>query len=191
MIAGDPELSIPHVENQTRLFESYLDAFANNRNAFTLIDAKYNSLHNLNPVWQNHGRPPHLFNLLAELGIPVIHLVRNDILAAYVSTMVSNDLKLYVTRADDFRLKKTWTINIVTLIRYLKELNYDRDRMRNWLKMSVTIPWIEFEYESLINSQGNFSRKILEQIGDIFGNSGRASSAGDDEKDHQAAPIGS
>ena len=168
MIAKDPTLSIPHIDHQNHILDSYLETFSSKGDKFTLFDVKYNSLHSMNPIWQNHGLRPHLITYLAQKRIPVIHLIRKDSLAAYISTVISNDTKMYVTRFDTVSEGKKWSVNPLQLIRYLRELKFDIQRTQNWLNLSVNIKWTELTFESLLNDQGNFSRQILGPLEELL-----------------------
>lgn len=161
MIAKDPLLSIPYKQHQNKLFNSYLEKFANSPDEFSLIDVKYNSLHNLNCLWQNPSVRPHLFTFLSENQIPVIHLIRQDVLASYVSSLVANDLNIYVTRSDDFPEPKQWTVDTSELINYVRNVTNSVSRTRGWLSHLTRIPSIELNFEELINDNGEICRDVL------------------------------
>lgn len=163
MIAHQPKLSIPHSKHQDRIFASFLKTYAASERVHTLLDVKYNSLHSLNTIWQTHSNRPHLFNYLAARKIPVIHLIRCDILATFVSTIISREMQLFVS-PNDIQLRKTWALDTAQLIHFIKTWHLNVSRTRNWLNNCLDIPCLELEYENLLNEQGDFRGSVLRQL---------------------------
>lgn len=164
MIARDPELSIPNQENQEKMFESFLSVYANDERAFSLIDVKYNSFHNLNSMFHDHAIRPNILDLIAKKDYPVIHLIRKDWIAGFVSLQVARDRNVFVDKTDGRECNRTINISVSHLINYLKKLELEVRRTRNWFNAEKPIRWIELEFESLIDGKGEFSFTVANQI---------------------------
>ncbi len=164
MIARDPELSIPTLKNQEKLFESFLSVYAGDERAFSLIDVKYNSFHNLNSMFHDHAVRPNILDLIAEKDCPVIHLVRKDSIAAYVSLRVARNRKVFVDKTDVRECNQKIKVPVPHLINYLRDLDIEVRRTRNWFNAEKPIRWMELEFESIIDGKGEFSFTVANQI---------------------------
>ncbi|MEO0561306.1 MAG: hypothetical protein AAF125_04295 [Chloroflexota bacterium] len=85
-LQANPNKMIGDYHVHVEVFDAY-HAFlvSKARNSRVLVDAKYNVLHNHNHAWQNPLEAPVIFNMLAERDIPVVHLIRRDLLDCYLS----------------------------------------------------------------------------------------------------------
>ena len=168
MIARDPELSIPLPEHQEAIFDSFLATYATQK-AFTLIDVKYNSIHNLNSVFQNHATQPMILRLIAKKDLPVIHLVRNDSVASYVSQKIADQRQVYVETGHQSDTSLEISICPTQLMHYMKMLEMEQHRTRIWLRAKKKIRWMELEFESLLNEDGQFSEGIIKRLKFLLG----------------------
>lgn len=81
-----PQLVYPSDFNQCNLWTLYVERMATLSGNDTLVfDVKYNSLHHLNAVWQEHFHLPHLLKLLMERKTPIIHIIRKGVFEQAVS----------------------------------------------------------------------------------------------------------
>lgn len=166
LVQEDPSLLLPTEENQAKVlslfFESLKETLVSKK--FFLIDIKYNSVHHLNPIWHNPIDIPHIFSILAEQEVPVIHLVRTNILETYVSSLVANNLKVWVTQREnlvkDLRLK----VNTKQLLAQLRRRQREIETFRTWFSELNSLHTIELNYESLLNEKSSFSQSVLDEI---------------------------
>jgi LPS sulfotransferase NodH len=85
-----PRLSFPSPRSQRWLWEQFLGHLrAGTSRRFVLVDIKYNSWHHLEPVWHYHGDRPALVDLVNDAGIPVLHIVRQNVFAQACSSKIA------------------------------------------------------------------------------------------------------
>jgi len=86
LIVKNDNLCIPTKENQQLIFNQYFSYLQSNSNLdFHIIDIKYNSWHHFNPIWHNIEEMPYLLRLIKQMELPVIHIVRKNLLNQYIS----------------------------------------------------------------------------------------------------------
>ena len=175
VIESDPEYVMPSESNQTMLWTDYLRYhLANVNTPFALIDVKYNSTHNLNAVWQEPGDPPLLVRWLQRQPLPIIHIVRENLLDGYVSNLLACHLKIWVSDDDRVSQGITFTLDPRNTVAELSRRRREIDLFRDWL---LDTRHIELTYESLTASDANsVPRDTIGQIGRLL------------ETDHQNLP---
>lgn len=96
LLVRSPALVYPSVQNQACIWSSYRDHLHSLAPEATwIIDVKYNSLHNLNPIWHDIFSQPLLIEILQGEHVPILHLVRNDIFAQAISAIRANQLEIW------------------------------------------------------------------------------------------------
>ncbi len=91
-----PALAYPSRANQSAIWHGYRKhLFSLGPETTWVIDVKYNSLHNLNAVWQDLFNAPLLVELLREENAPILHLVRDDLFAQAISALRANQLRTW------------------------------------------------------------------------------------------------
>jgi LPS sulfotransferase NodH len=169
LIINNPDLSIPTEKNQSFIFDSFLKEIIPDNNLFSLIDIKYISVHNLNGIWKETTTVPFLLKLLAEHKIAVIHLVRHNILARYISSLVASKLKKWVLGSGEtIEEDVTVYVDVKTLIKSLRNASEEINLYRRWLSEFKTLNSIEVAYESLIDDNNNFSERVISEISDFL-----------------------
>jgi hypothetical protein len=90
----DPKCVLPH--QRLNLFEEYLKVVpAICGKPHVVLDIKYNSIHHVHTVWQTNVQSPPLFEFIHENKIPVIHLLRKNLLKTVISNMRAKELQQY------------------------------------------------------------------------------------------------
>lgn len=90
MLRLDPDLSLPSVANQTRLFDAYLDHLSSMTDKrWLVLDIKYNSWHHFEHFYAIPGNTPFLLHLLKQRKAGFIHLTRSGSFARYCSEQVA------------------------------------------------------------------------------------------------------
>ena len=167
VIQLDPEYVMPSEPHQTRLWTNFLRyRLANVKTPFALIDVKYNSTHNLNAVWQEPGDPPLLVRWLQRQSLPIIHIVRENLLDGYVSNLLACQLKIWVSDDDRVSQGITFTLDPRNTVTELSRRRREIDLFRDWL---FETQHIELTYESLTASEDNdVPRNTIRQVGRLL-----------------------
>jgi hypothetical protein len=91
MLRREPELAFPTVENQTRIFDAFMNhlgAMAQDRK-WVLLDVKYNSWHHFEHVYSVTGKAPFLLHLLKKNKAAFIHVSRSRTFERYCSEQLA------------------------------------------------------------------------------------------------------
>lgn len=90
MLRLEPELTFPSADNQTRLFNDYLDRLGSMTDKrWILLDIKYNSWYHFEHFYTMPGNAPFLLHLLKQRNAAFIHLTRAGSFARYCSEQVA------------------------------------------------------------------------------------------------------
>ncbi|WP_176556304.1 tetratricopeptide repeat protein [Rubellimicrobium rubrum] len=90
LIAAEPSLSVPTLDNQRRLFQRYCEHIQSvSPSGASILDLKYYSWHHLNTCFVLPHEPPTLIDFVREASWPVVHLVRENLFALYCSLKLS------------------------------------------------------------------------------------------------------
>jgi hypothetical protein len=159
-----PELSIPTRENVQELFTRYLDFLAQHapEEEWRLVDVKYNAVHNFNTVWYSPLERPHLFTLLDQWEIPVIHLVRENIFRCYVSSVFASANNFYLLKDEDRPVLKQVQIVPGEMIAALRQRKREIDWFRKHLRYCKRM--VEVRYEEFSESISAFVREAKPKI---------------------------
>jgi LPS sulfotransferase NodH len=169
LIANNPDLAIPTNKNQSIIFDNFLKKIINSSDLLPIIDIKYNSAHHLNGIWHENHNIPFLLKLLAKHEIPVIHIVRSNILARYISSLVAQKTKKWVAgKGDKMEENVIVYVDISALINNLRNTREEINLYRSWLSKLKSLKSVEIAYESLIDAKGNFSETVLLEISQLL-----------------------
>lgn len=169
LISEQPSLSFPSSENQIKIFNLFLEYINKTSSSCSLIDVKYNSTHNLNPVWHDPTAIPFLFRVLNERNIPVIHLLRENILESYISEIVAQKLNIWITNKEHTTQDTKIKIDTHKMISELKYRQREIETFRTWFSELSTLRTLELKYESLIDENSKFSQEVSDKICDFLG----------------------
>lgn len=136
-IKKNPELSIPSEQNIDFLFDSYINFLENlNPSSYSILDVKYNSTCHFTKFWQSPVRQPYFLSLVKRKSIPVIHLVRTNVLEAYCSGILARRNNKYKRINEELLKFKTTYINprglIFEIKQRLQETNFFRYYLDNY-----------------------------------------------------------
>jgi Stf0 sulphotransferase len=90
-VKSNSSLALPSPSNRIALFSGFLDHVAANLHQKSMgkewffVGVNYNSLHSLNPYWQNFFEVPYLLNIIRWKGYFVVHLIRRNVVEATIS----------------------------------------------------------------------------------------------------------
>jgi len=154
-IQQDPSLAAPDYNQASELFRKYLQQLEAQipDSAIPLLDVKYNSTHQLNPVFCNPLEPPHFFKVVRELKLPLIHLVRENLLARYASAVVAEATKTFVLYENKPPAPPRLQINISDMMRDLERVRSEIEWGRATLKDYGRC--LEISYEAISEDADN------------------------------------
>jgi len=96
LLKEDLNLFFPSPKNQKTIFDKYFHSLKKNATKpYHVVDIKYDSWHHFNPVWHCSEQPPILLNWIMALNIPVIHIIRKNLLYQYISSIVAEKTGKY------------------------------------------------------------------------------------------------
>lgn len=96
-LPADPGRAVPTPENRRLLFTDYLTNLDRLCSApFMLLDVKYGGIANLNPFYHLPDQRPYLFKLFERYEIPVIHLMRRNLLQQHCSRILADETERWV-----------------------------------------------------------------------------------------------
>lgn len=150
----------PTGENIRSHFHRYLDVClewaqdANPDVQTAIMDIKYSHLYNLTPHTVDILGKPYLLSILRAERIPIIHLVRNNVLAQYVSRQLAV-LPGNTGELDRPHVHRSLRIDCRLLMPALRRLQAETQTVQKWL--SGHWPILQMRYEDLLDADGSFS----------------------------------
>jgi hypothetical protein len=131
-----------------------------------VLDIKYNSWHHLQPVWAPIGERPFLVDLMAQSQTPIVHLVREDVLAQALSEVFAFNSGLWhrrIGQAVDLR-EMRFDADVEGLLHRMRASHRGTALMREWLK---TTAHIELRYENTFSDTGGLTDGALSALAAI------------------------
>lgn len=121
-----------------------------------VLDVKYNSWLQLEPVWSFIGERPFLFTLLLEQGAAFVHLVRENVLAQALSEVFAFQSGLWHRRVGHGLETEALSFNadIEGLLTRMRISRRETALMREWLRPT---PHVELRYEEAFEEEGGIS----------------------------------
>lgn len=158
----EPEKILP--QNGKERFARFIDHLCTtvSKDVF-VIDIKYRSMHHFNQAWHGFTQPPYLFQLLAEAGIPVLHLVRRNVLKTYLSGRLAEANKIWHMTSDQSQSVQSIEVDADAIGRRISGLSYEIDIARRNLSGHAGV--LEICYEELFDDQGRFSLDSASELG--------------------------
>lgn len=159
-------LSFPSSENKHYLFNHYFSFLQNESNLpFHIIDIKYNSWHHFNTIWHSVPERPQLLEWLMLNDLPVIHIVRKNLLHQYISIRVANSTGKYHFKSNEnnvqnavIRVKSDHCKNLMTMI------EKESQNLKNLF--SSYSNYHSIFYEEIVNENKFFSKinNLVKQV---------------------------
>ena len=164
----NPDLSIPTIENIKHLFDSYFDFLGNSATTdYCITDIKYNSVSHFVPIWHSPVKQPTLITLAKQNSLPIIHLVRENVLEAYASMLLARKNKQYAKYRDKSLKFTTININPQTIVcelqNRLKEIDFFRSYLDNY-KYSCYIKYSEILEDQSLSKSVKDKIKLLLKV---------------------------
>ena len=159
----DPSWCIPGIERTTVLFDAYLRYLTRLGEAPTLVfDCKYEFLLGaLTPGVREFNERGWLLDELARRGIKIIHLRRRNVLAAYVSSLLTIKNQVWATQ-DMARIRHRSALvpidGLVETLRHRLEQIAHFDRL-----LDADAPLV-IDYEDLFDEQGNLAASAIDRL---------------------------
>ena len=158
------DYSLPTVENVETIFRKYLEYLQGKSKNRFILDIKYNSFCHFTPFWHSPLEPPMLVKLIKKYQIPVIHLIRDNVLETECSTELYRKNWVATLREGEKLKHSTVSIDPNTIINKLNERNQEIDLFKNYFdnyKYVCTINYAEIGKGSLTTQT---RKKIFEKF---------------------------
>jgi len=174
-VAADTDLVVPTEKNQTTLLDGYLKdrirhVHSGKPGAILLADVKYNTTCNNDPIWHSPLEKPYLLEYIRKRKIRVIHLTRDNIFQACLSTRIAVHRQSWVelgeTPADSNQHVDKLHIPRSELVADIDFRSREIEYFRNAFKV-LDISTLELSYESLLEKntgQDRLARSVINRL---------------------------
>ena len=99
-----------------------------------LVDVKYGHLHNFNPGWRSPEQAPFLMRYLESRKMSVVHLCRNDAIAAAISSMVAEKSRKWHRKTTEVeRRPQKIRIPVTNVVHAALAREREKNRVSRWL----------------------------------------------------------
>ncbi len=151
----------------------YLDClagFAGPDHCVQVLDIKYNSLHHANDAWQPPSEPPRALHILGTRKIPVLHLVRMDVVAICFSQFRAEASGVFVAHRTREVEPVRFRCDPKRFLHRLRRTRADRALVEDWLRR-CGIELLEIHYEALFRGPpgSHIDPARLQEIGGFLG----------------------
>lgn len=168
-VAEDPSLTLPTLVNAEALLGGFIRQLsaAAPADRLLLLDIKYNSTHHFNPAWHEPLECPHLLVLLDRHEVPIIHLVRRNVLLTCLSSRIAAEHGVFnVRQQDDFdpgkiHLDPQWVVGTVEA--WQREIDWFSAHLERFERVCTVT------YEQLAASSDGIPRELRSFIGSTAG----------------------
>ena len=173
LIAGDPRAALPsHAMGNFAKYLEWCAELARRRRPATrtlVMDVKYDQSHLLCEPWWSVGALPKIFFLIRERGWKVIDIHRRNIAGLVVSNQIAIKTKVYhSTNLEPGAVQEAKVhINPQRLERELVATQNSYRRIA--AHFGEYRKYLGVFYEDMFDSDGCFSRSLLERLSDFFG----------------------
>lgn len=164
-------LIVPSIENNAKLFEAYLKYMESlslkNDPEYIMFDCKYNFLlGTLVPGEFNYHSLPFLLMQFKSQNVKMIHLIRQNLLETYVSSLLSVANQVWATTSLDRIKHRSTVVNTEDLVALLhrrkSEQNYFVSLLQNHGVLLV-------KYEGLIDKDNYVNNTVMQEISNHIG----------------------
>ncbi len=162
-----PELSFPSRQNQSAIFDSFLEYMASSAQSDRhLLDVKYSSWHHLNWYWTRPLQRPFLLQHVMKRRLPIVHLKRDNLFALYCSHRLAEETNLWRTTGKGIeQSRQPLTIDVAHCRQRLEESRATTQLFDEWLG---NYPRYEMKYEELLAGD-KFSETVVQAFTQIYG----------------------
>jgi LPS sulfotransferase NodH len=165
LILDNIDYSIPSNDIQSSICELYFKFLRSKTKAkFFIVDFKYNSWHHLNTIWNSPSQEPFLMKYILSKGFPIIHIIRRNKFAQFVSIK-------YATKLNKFHFYNEYNSNKENVkidIDYKECINFiersinDSILFQRWLNDYNRV--LTFYYEEMFNDIGEYNDIFVEKL---------------------------
>lgn len=134
-----------------------------------LVDVKYNSLHHIDPFWNDILSEPYLLRVIRERELKVVHLIRDNYLANYASSLLARK-NFNWSAFESKRQHTTIEIDTSTLVNEISKREREIEYIQDFFKLSSH--YTEIRYEDILDNEGSFNVDTQEKIMSFLGLSG-------------------
>lgn len=159
------DLSYPSIENSREILTEYLK-FVGGRvsSNCALLDIKYDCWHHLNSYWSMPPQRPGLVQLVWELELPVVHVIRENLFATYCSIAFAMESGVWHRIEDAKQPSGKVSINPQTCEFRMAAIEHNRDWFRG--TFSGYERYFEVNYDELFDGN-RLSAKVLDLFSEI------------------------
>ena len=162
----DPTLTFPSKENQTKLFQGYMEYIVDHfGKQGIIIDIKYTSMHHLDTYWLYPNNIPFLLDLIRRTEIPVVHVLRENLFAQYCSYQLAVKNDCWHRRPGEGQNAGMLTLDVNDAESYMNVMRSWSTRVQSWLIDYK--PYYVLKYEDIFEDDF-LSKEVIQIFGDMF-----------------------
>lgn len=160
-----PDYLLRKPSSVERVFKSYVNFLRENYadQKLLIIDIKLDQLGLFNSFQHYPLQRPKLFDLIRENNYAIIHLMRSNLVEAYLSNAVAARRNSWVVFQEENIPREKVTLNIKNIIPDLEERLEEMHKCRAWLASSGTT-MLDVEYQNILNAEGQLSGEIIDWV---------------------------
>jgi LPS sulfotransferase NodH len=170
MFSSFPDLAYPSRKNQQALWTHFLTAVeSRDPGKLHVLDVKYNSVHHLDPLYHSPFDSPLLLQLLKAQQIPIIHIVRHNLVAQAISLLIAqrtgrwHKLRAWQPAEPPSPIAIEPRVLLDTIERAGRELKHFEAVLRHHPRL------LPLTYETLYNAKGDLDPDEAKRINDFLG----------------------
>ncbi|MGA8261006.1 MAG: hypothetical protein WB783_12395 [Arenicellales bacterium] len=142
------ELALP--EYRTVLINDYFDMLEAETRPPTpvqVIGVKYNSLHHADGYWRAPSDPPDMLKVFRNRGMPIIHVIREDLVATAYSELRAQSSQTYITRVPRVVEPHRFRVEPADFLHRLRRIRDDRSMVERWLaRTGLKVLVLQYEH---------------------------------------------
>lgn len=164
-VTADTRNCLPnaHDENIATFFEKLCRGASSDN---IIIDVKYNASHFLNGYWHGVYACPKLIEYSKAVNVPIIHLVRRNHLAVYVSGLIAELNAVWHTSDSNRISRRAVEVNVDDVKHYLHVASREDAIFTEFLAGYDRL--LTIEYSQMFDQAGALASNVVEQIADLF-----------------------
>lgn len=152
--SGSIKRNLLHYLNKKSSINNFLEKHFFKKNDLETIGFRF--------IYNNVSSYPEVVNWIKKNNIKVIHLVRENLLKTYVSTLTAKLHKMHHPRKGEKIITKSVKLDVSNL---LKELERRKNEIELNRKIFSCNPYLEIKYEDFVKNRQDESYKILNFLG--------------------------
>jgi hypothetical protein len=149
-------------------FDKYLESVESQRTKdISIIDVKYNSVHHINSTWYTNSSTPVLILKILRKNLPVIHLIRANLLRTFLSGKLADLNRIYHT--SDVTMIRHHHVKLcpIELKAYINEAEEETTAIGKYLAGYERM--ICLEYSMVFDGHGKLSASAARELEQFLG----------------------